>query len=83
MKLTLAGRRLLRTNSDHDECVDMRVYRWFGEKRKKGGGEGRNDDMDVGQGIALLDLAAVDDPPKSIKSFFGLSCHFSLQVTNW
>lgn len=38
MKLTLAGRRLLRTNSDHDECVDMRVYRLKtgGEKERKG-----------------------------------------------
>jgi hypothetical protein len=27
MKLTLAGRRLLRTNSDHDECIEMRVYK--------------------------------------------------------
>jgi hypothetical protein len=76
MKLTLAGRRLLRTNSDHDECVDMRVYRWFGEKRKKGGAEGRNDDMNVGQGIALLDLATVDDPQSQLNPFSGCRVTF-------
>jgi hypothetical protein len=44
MKLTPAGRRLLRTNSDHDECVEMCVYRLKTGERKKGRGRERGEE---------------------------------------